>query len=137
MSRRRVTANETFGKELPTIAFTPAGGDQNMRTTCALAAALLALSTAASANQWQDDSSFGWDGDGAWVDDRGGNSPKAGAADGMGYSGVPVNYLPPPGLCRVWLGNRSASEQPQPTDCDRARRLAQRVAGRVIYGPQR
>ncbi len=30
---------------------------------------------------------------------------------------VPKAYLPPPGMCRVWVDNVPAARQPAPTDC--------------------
>ena len=30
---------------------------------------------------------------------------------------VPKKYLPPPGMCRVWVDNVPAARQPAPTDC--------------------
>lgn len=30
---------------------------------------------------------------------------------------VPKEYLPPPGMCRIWVDNVPAARQPAPTDC--------------------
>jgi hypothetical protein len=30
---------------------------------------------------------------------------------------IPKAYLPPPGMCRVWVDNVPAARQPAPTDC--------------------
>ena len=30
---------------------------------------------------------------------------------------IPKAYLPPPGMCRIWLDNVPAARQPAPTDC--------------------
>lgn len=30
---------------------------------------------------------------------------------------VPRQYLPPPGMCRIWVDNVPANRQPAPTDC--------------------
>lgn len=30
---------------------------------------------------------------------------------------VPKAYLPPPGMCRIWVDNVPAARQPAPTDC--------------------
>ena len=30
---------------------------------------------------------------------------------------VPKQYLPPPGMCRIWVDNVPAARQPAPTDC--------------------
>lgn len=34
-----------------------------------------------------------------------------------GKDDVPRDRRPPPGLCRIWLDNVPASQQPAPTDC--------------------
>jgi hypothetical protein len=109
-----------------------------MKLTWVAVAALLALGGKAHGYQGQDDSSFGWDGDGdVWGNYRGGSVPKVGATSSARAGGLTVDYLPPPGLCRVWLLNRGADEQPEPTTCERARLAAKRNGGRVIYGPRR
>ena len=33
---------------------------------------------------------------------------------------VPRAYLPPPGMCRIWVDNVPAARQPAPTDCPTA-----------------
>lgn len=33
---------------------------------------------------------------------------------------VPKQYLPPPGMCRIWVDNVPANRQPAPTDCPTA-----------------
>lgn len=33
---------------------------------------------------------------------------------------VPKRYLPPPGMCRIWVDNVPANRQPAPTDCPTA-----------------
>ena len=33
---------------------------------------------------------------------------------------VPKAYLPPPGMCRIWVDNVPAARQPAPTDCGTA-----------------
>ena len=30
---------------------------------------------------------------------------------------IPKEYLPPPGMCRIWVDNVPANRQPAPTDC--------------------
>ena len=30
---------------------------------------------------------------------------------------IPKAYLPPPGMCRIWVDNVPAARQPAPTDC--------------------
>lgn len=47
---------------------------------------------------------------------------------------VPPGHLPPPGSCRVWYDERPPGQQPAPTDCDTAHRVAWDTGGRVIYG---
>jgi hypothetical protein len=47
--------------------------------------------------------------------------------------GVPRTHLPPPGMCRIWLDNVPAAQQPAPTDCANAVRNQPRNA-RVIFG---
>jgi hypothetical protein len=46
---------------------------------------------------------------------------------------VPRTHLPPPGMCRIWLDNVPAAQQPAPTDCASAVRNQPRN-GRVIFG---
>ena len=49
--------------------------------------------------------------------------------------GIPPGQMPPAGLCRVWYEGRPAGQQPRPTDCDEAERIASRSrTARVIYG---
>ncbi len=46
---------------------------------------------------------------------------------------IPRDYRPPPGMCRVWLDNVPAGQQPAPTDCPSA--VRNRPAnGRVVFG---
>jgi hypothetical protein len=47
--------------------------------------------------------------------------------------GVPKEYLPPAGMCRVWVDGVPANQQPAPTDCAAAVRNKP-ANGRVIYG---
>ena len=43
--------------------------------------------------------------------------------------------MPPPGSCRVWYDNRPPGQQPRPTNCRDAERVAARDrSARVIYG---
>jgi hypothetical protein len=49
---------------------------------------------------------------------------------------VPKEYLPPPGMCRIWVDNVPASRQPAPTDCTTAIRNRPPNA-RVVFGPGR
>lgn len=48
-------------------------------------------------------------------------------------SKVPESAAPPPGLCRVWLENVPASQQPAPTDCATAIKNRPNNA-RVVFG---
>ena len=47
---------------------------------------------------------------------------------------IPRGHLPPPGRCRVWFDDRPAGQQPPPTSCRQAQRLAYRYGGQVIWG---
>jgi hypothetical protein len=47
--------------------------------------------------------------------------------------GVPKEYQPPAGMCRVWVDGVPAAQQPAPTDCASAVRNKP-ANGRVIYG---
>lgn len=52
--------------------------------------------------------------------------------------GVPPGQLPPAGQCRVWYEGRPPGQQPRPTSCDNAERIASRDRyARVIYGTDR
>ena len=46
---------------------------------------------------------------------------------------VPKGFLPPAGMCRVWVDGVPAAQQPAPTDCASAVRNKP-ANGRVIYG---
>ena len=48
---------------------------------------------------------------------------------------VPRTHLPPPGMCRIWLDNVPASQQPAPTDCASAVRNLPRN-GRVVFSEE-
>ena len=46
---------------------------------------------------------------------------------------IPRNMIPPAGMCRIWLDDVPAAQQPAPTDCATA--VKNRSAkGRVIFG---
>lgn len=46
---------------------------------------------------------------------------------------IPVSARPPAGMCRIWLDDVPAAQQPAPTDCASA--VKNRTAkGRVIFG---
>ena len=48
---------------------------------------------------------------------------------------VPEAYRPPAGMCRIWLDNVPAAQQPAPTDCASAVRNRP-SNGRVIFGDE-
>ncbi len=48
---------------------------------------------------------------------------------------IPSAYLPPVGMCRVWLRDVPPMQQPAPTDCRSALRTKP-VGASVIYGPE-
>ena len=47
---------------------------------------------------------------------------------------IPKEYLPPKGMCRIWIDNVPANRQPAPTDCATAIRNRPPNA-RVIFPP--
>ncbi|MCU0634156.1 MAG: hypothetical protein MUE41_04720 [Gemmatimonadaceae bacterium] len=57
-------------------------------------------------------------------------APRARTAE----SPVPAEYMPPAGLCRIWLDNVPPMQQPAPVECAVAVR-SRPENGRVIYGP--
>lgn len=48
---------------------------------------------------------------------------------------IPPAYVPPSGMCRVWLHDVPPMQQPAPTDCRSALRTKP-VGATVIYGPE-
>lgn len=48
---------------------------------------------------------------------------------------IPPAYVPPSGMCRVWLRDVPPMQQPAPTDCRTALRTKP-VGATVIYGPE-
>ena len=46
---------------------------------------------------------------------------------------IPREYMPPRGMCRIWIDSVPARQQPAPTDCPTAVRNKPRN-GRVIFG---
>ena len=46
---------------------------------------------------------------------------------------VPKEYRPPKGMCRIWLDNVPAKQQPAPTDCPTAVRNRP-SNGKVLFG---
>lgn len=57
----------------------------------------------------------------------------AGAAVKRATDSIPTEYLPPAGMCRVWVEGVPAAQQPAPTDCATAA-LKKPANARVIYG---
>ncbi|MCE2903144.1 MAG: hypothetical protein ACK6DP_05465 [Gemmatimonas sp.] len=51
-------------------------------------------------------------------------------------SAIPAAYLPPAGMCRLWVDGVPPAQQPAPTDCATAVRNKP-ANGRVIYGPDK
>jgi len=60
-------------------------------------------------------------------------SPALAKAQGKGDKDIPVSARPPAGMCRVWLDDVPAAQQPAPTDCATAVRNRP-AKGRVIFG---
>ena len=48
---------------------------------------------------------------------------------------IPPGFLPPTGMCRIWLNDVPASQQPAPTDCASAVRNRPANA-RVLFGDE-
>lgn len=57
------------------------------------------------------------------------------AAQSLPSPEIPAAYVPPAGMCRVWLRDVPPMQQPAPTDC-RAALRAKPVDATVIYGPE-
>lgn len=55
-------------------------------------------------------------------------------ASAQGATPIPAQYMPPAGMCRVWLGGVIPARQPAPTTCDVARANL-RANSRLVYGP--
>lgn len=83
-----------------------------LSTLATLSLAVLSLSLAPSAVRAQP---------------RGDRPEKSDKAD------IPKEYVPPAGMCRVWIEGVPAAQQPAPTDCATAVRTKP-ANGRVIYG---
>lgn len=48
---------------------------------------------------------------------------------------IPKGYMPPAGMCRIWIDDVPAGQQPAPTDCATA--IKNRPTnGRVIFGDE-
>ena len=54
-------------------------------------------------------------------------------AQSKGNQDIPSGSRPPAGMCRIWLDNVPAAQQPAPTDCATAVRNRP-AKGRVIFG---
>jgi hypothetical protein len=83
-----------------------------MKRSAFVIAALLAVTSAASADPWKDESGKGqWRGSYGW--------------QGRGYAPrryreavrIPPGHLPPPGECRVWRRGVPPGHQPPPFRC--------------------
>ena len=48
---------------------------------------------------------------------------------------IPLGFFPPPGMCRIWLNDVPAGQQPAPTDCASAVRNRPANA-RVLFGDE-
>jgi hypothetical protein len=48
---------------------------------------------------------------------------------------IPPGFFPPPGMCRIWLNDVPAGQQPAPTDCASAVRNRPANA-RVLFGDE-
>ena len=83
-----------------------------MRTSWRLMATIAALLTTATANR-------------AWAQSSKNDKDAKGE--------IPKEYLPPAGMCRVWVDGVPANQQPAPTDCATAVKNKPANA-RVIYG---
>ena len=59
-------------------------------------------------------------------------SPSAVEAQGRGKD-IPASERPPAGMCRIWLDDVPAAQQPAPTDCASAVRNRP-AKGRVVFG---
>lgn len=47
---------------------------------------------------------------------------------------IPKSAMPPAGMCRVWLDNVAAAQQPAPTDCSTAVKNSPGSGARLIFG---
>ena len=59
----------------------------------------------------------------------------SGAQSSSSAPDIPPAYVPPSGMCRVWLKDVPPVQQPAPTDCQSALRTKP-VGATVIYGPE-
>jgi hypothetical protein len=63
-------------------------------------------------------------------------APLAAQERERGDEKIPPGSRPPAGMCRIWLDNVPAGQQPAPTDCATAVRNRP-PNGRVIFGDER
>jgi hypothetical protein len=54
----------------------------------------------------------------------------------VGKDDVPAEYMPPKGMCRIWLKDVPPKQQPAPTDCPAAIKNVP-PNGRVIFGEEK
>ena len=64
-----------------------------------------------------------------------GGAAESAAQSSSALPEIPAAYLPPAGMCRVWLRDVPPVQQPAPTDCRSALR-AKPVGATVVYGPE-
>lgn len=99
-------------------------------------AALLLTATAAAADPWKDESGNGRGG--GWrQDDRRDDGYRRDRDERHGGYAIPRGHRPPPGVCRIWFHDRPPGQQPEPTSCRRARRIAAEEGGELIRGRRR
>jgi hypothetical protein len=60
-------------------------------------------------------------------------SASAQQSPASGKEEIPAEYKPPKGMCRIWLKDVPAKQQPAPTDCAAAVKNVPQN-GRVIFG---
>lgn len=58
------------------------------------------------------------------------------ASSGSAVPDIPKEYVPPAGMCRIWLDAVPAAQQPAPTECSIAVRNKP-PNGKVVYGPKK
>lgn len=61
-------------------------------------------------------------------------APAAAQGRGRDKGKVPPGHMPQSGECRVWYDGVPPGQQPSPTSCAQAQRIAARDGARVIYG---
>jgi len=58
---------------------------------------------------------------------------RGGGRDAQPKPDIPKEHRPPPGMCRIWIDDVPANQQPAPTDCATAVKNRPNN-GRVIFG---